>query len=861
MIQFLLFVVAITTPVDLESFCIEIADFFATLNAYRTWSDTYCTNTTFPTFFGVIYNDADYIIDFNTLVIPGTFDFAKIPYVDQLTYIRLNGNEITEVVNTTLAVNLRQLSVANNLCTSIPLLPQNLAVFEFDGNPVQNRSYLPELPPRLESLMIRYLSLNISLPHLPTSLRFVDIEYNTFYGLLPDLSTFSNLTNFKGYGNYLTGSLRLPESVLELRLSGNGLNGTLPILPHNLQTFIVNGNHFTGTLPKFPVSIQNIRLKNNRLEGNVNLTNPNLQIVILSGNLFSGTLLVDSLSLTHLDASDNYFENATIIASQSFFTPLDCVLTLNRIYLAEVSDPNIKSCDITFRNDTLPSNTFLSETILKNSFSTFSTVLNSSTQIESLASYNGDTLTAEVAASTYEVVLSISENTASSNYHESVSFGTNDLAPTATLSSENLLLSNFYSSESTDTNPITQTSFHEGLSNIVDVITNTNSLDSLTTVDSTSSYSSFTSSLENSYMSSIQNSSQLSSKMLIWQKANIITMESTIVSTRPIELADSSIEIKETAIVVTRFKQFTYSHEDLNVTESKSNEIIQVFANPPKNLPKNFVNNNLSDRFVILLNSEIDPSTIVGILIAGLALVTYIICLIERKKTLVKQFSLLLISFLFVGILISCLGLVFNIPGYFWARNICKETGMWLATLSFMSYYARIFFIVERPINSKLLTRFSNLAITWYITLLLVILPTLIVALTSIFTFDNQFVPVTFGCIRLLMLLRFTTSVFLEESKLLPFKPVLALLILSALDLVFTLPLEITSEVAFGLASMSALLGYLLVAFSLVGWKRKAMELQSTKLASQFTSVSKHLGPIFSWTKQPVTKSEIRSKQ
>ena len=277
--------------------------------------------------------------------------------------------------------------------------------------------------------------------------------------------------------------------------------------------------------------------------------------------------------------------------------------------------------------------------------------------------------------------------------------------------------------------------------------------------------------------------------------------------------------------------------------------------------PRVFINPQLSERLIVLTTETLDASTIVGIIIAALTFGVYILCIIERKKTAIRQFSLLLVSLLLFGVMVASLGLWFNIPGFFWFRNIMKETGMWMATLSFIAYYTRIFLIIERPINSKLMSKIPNVAITWWIAVAFVLTPTIAILGASLLTIDNAFVPITFGCIRILILLKFAMSVFLEESKLLPFKPTVVLLVLSSVDLFLTLPLEITSEAVYGLVSMTALLLFLLFAFSTVGWKRNPVELQSTKMASQMNSISKHLGPLFSRTRNATVKNDSRASR
>eukprot|EP00835_Amoeboradix_gromovi_P004464 NODE_349_length_10402_cov_0.251286.p1 type:complete len:863 gc:universal NODE_349_length_10402_cov_0.251286:7624-5036(-) len=851
------------TAVNINTFCSDFQVFYNSLNANTAYSASKCTDI-YSDNFVALYNSTDYTVSLSNLDISGVIDFYKIPMVDQMTNILLNSNKITGIVNMTLAVNLKSLDAADNIFSVLPTLSSSLisAVFNVPGvnTNLINTTYIPSLPPGITRFWIRYIGVSAPLPYLPLSLKDIDIEFNHLSGQIPDLSLYSSLNNFHAYGNSLTGTIpALPLSLLSIRISSNSIHGSIPAIPPNMINFIANGNQFSGNLPVFPNTMEMIMLNNNKLTGNVNLTLPNLQVLWISGNSFSGVLTVSSLKLGSspagylgLAASNNFFINAFIVSTSTFFSTTNCTLDLNLFSLNDVADLNVRKCKFQLRTDGLPT---IASTVYS-STSILSSSISSENNLESISTtnYHFEPSTTELVEESIDSSIPVAPNS------ETVVLSS---IPIASIS-ETVLLSSI---------PIASISETVLLSSIpIASISETLLLTSLST-DLRTLASSTSTDVGKTSCTPLQNTSScgdvyeymaadpdpISSVEFTHKIPSVIGTQNKSVLRRAPSSVLSSYSESVLYVTYSTFKQFSFNASATSTTLN-SHDFENAVAHGPAD--KTLINPNLSERFAVIADEGFDASIIMGLIIGGLAIIVYILCLIFKNKPTIRQFSILLISFLLSGIFIACCGLVFNTRGFFWIRNICKESGMWMSTLSFIAYYLRIFFIIERPINGSLLTRFSNMKITWWISVLCVLFPTLIITLVSLLIYTNPYVTITFGCIRILVVLRFSMSVFLEESKLLPLKPSVLLLVFSCVDLFFTLPLEVTSEAIYGLLSMSCLLLYLLIVFSMVGWNKNVTGLQPTKIVSYLQTLSKNINPIFTRTRTEKRENEsVASKQ
>ncbi|KAJ0978431.1 hypothetical protein J5N97_013905 [Dioscorea zingiberensis] len=205
-----------------------------------------------------------------------------------------------------------------------------------------------------------------SIPYFPPSVRTLDLQNNSFSGVIPsDIGDFMEISSQLRYlsfsSNNLSGSI--PKSLgnlldLEiLDLSNNNLSGVIPNCWNkqpNLRYLILSNNMLEGGVPdtigslnilegldlsknnlhgEFPSSLKNctslitLALDHNMLMGNIPawvggvLTS--LSILTLKGNKFSGTLpLLFNLTALHfLDLSHNFF-SGTIPQSYGNFNAM-----------------------------------------------------------------------------------------------------------------------------------------------------------------------------------------------------------------------------------------------------------------------------------------------------------------------------------------------------------------------------------------------------------------------------------------------------------------------------------------------------------------------------------------------------------
>eukprot|EP00834_Sanchytrium_tribonematis_P008721 NODE_1139_length_2050_cov_0.317786.p1 type:complete len:327 gc:universal NODE_1139_length_2050_cov_0.317786:1832-852(-) len=112
------------------------------------------------------------------------------------------------------------------------------------------------------------------------------------------------------YGNYPN---HLPDSIQELYLSHNRLQGTITTFPALLTYFEASGNLINGTFPDLPLRFLTARLDFNLLSGNLLITKASgLTILTASHNLLNGSIcsIASLINLKILDLSFNLFNGS-----------------------------------------------------------------------------------------------------------------------------------------------------------------------------------------------------------------------------------------------------------------------------------------------------------------------------------------------------------------------------------------------------------------------------------------------------------------------------------------------------------------------------------------------------------------------
>jgi hypothetical protein len=155
-------------------------------------------------------------IDFSLNAIFGSIP-AQLGQLSNLESVSLTSNELTGVIPQSLS--------ALNALTTLLLAHNNLT------------HGIPPLPPNIRTLDAEQNNLTGQLDNVswPSSLNFINLGHNRFYGSFPQSILMVNKSN-----------------LLTLVLTNNTLNGTIPDIAGNmtsLQVFDISSNHFEGDVP------------------------------------------------------------------------------------------------------------------------------------------------------------------------------------------------------------------------------------------------------------------------------------------------------------------------------------------------------------------------------------------------------------------------------------------------------------------------------------------------------------------------------------------------------------------------------------------------------------------------------------
>ncbi|XP_020103741.1 probable LRR receptor-like serine/threonine-protein kinase At2g24230 [Ananas comosus] len=206
-----------------------------------------------------------------------------------------------------------------------------------------------EMGSSLRSLNLSFNRVNDSLPNNVGDfgkLESLDLSHNAFFGEIPTaLSSISNLALLNLSSNRFEGEI--PDAILRSKslvsvdFSGNLLYGTLPDdfgnSMQSLEELNLAGNRINGSLPALSGlnSLTYLNLSGNLLHGSIlGGFLKNLQVIDLSNNQFQGHILQVNLSSSFNGSSLVYLDLSMNELSGEFFDDLGHIPSLKHINLA-----------------------------------------------------------------------------------------------------------------------------------------------------------------------------------------------------------------------------------------------------------------------------------------------------------------------------------------------------------------------------------------------------------------------------------------------------------------------------------------------------------------------------------------------
>jgi hypothetical protein len=204
----------------------------------------------------------------------------------------------------------------NQLTSSIP--SQISAATSLNNLLLGNNELSGEIPEELTSLPV-LLTLSLesneftgTIPDfsLMNALTSIDLSFNQFSGPVPVFSS-PNLFSARLHNNQLSGTIPQAalavKSILDLNLSFNKLNGTIPLIGTNLASLNLDSNQLTGSVPMTNgLSLATLSVSNNQLTGTIPLIGSSVNVFTASNNRLTGFLpTMVSSNLVMLDLSNN----------------------------------------------------------------------------------------------------------------------------------------------------------------------------------------------------------------------------------------------------------------------------------------------------------------------------------------------------------------------------------------------------------------------------------------------------------------------------------------------------------------------------------------------------------------------------
>ncbi|MFT3911963.1 MAG: SdrD B-like domain-containing protein [Ferruginibacter sp.] len=147
-----------------------------------------------------------------------------------------------------LPVTLKILNCSENKLTSLPTLPATLETLDCSFN--DSLAVLPALPGSLKVLDCQMCNISSLGATLPSSLTFLDFNYNRVTNL-PTLP--AGLVTLYGVRNQVSSLPSFPATLTTIYMNSNSFS-TVPTLPQGLNMFGVGGN-LVSVLPSLPNSI------------------------------------------------------------------------------------------------------------------------------------------------------------------------------------------------------------------------------------------------------------------------------------------------------------------------------------------------------------------------------------------------------------------------------------------------------------------------------------------------------------------------------------------------------------------------------------------------------------------------------